>query len=798
MAASDPFGDPKSSWQEKLQAIREALKGLRESAVLLVMRRDQLRQDQDRLERLIADLEAKAALAERINNPVLAAELREERRRREEERLRLKPLVAQAETEAEIAKTQLPAQEATLSQRIQALQAEMAARQSIRTESGVSQNDADELWNRATSKLESLQSKAAARQEISDAASGHTGPVDPLTAQFAAAEQSAAQMLAELEAKAGIGEPPAAPASPGRPTHFLEFDAPPSSAGVAAPLPAQAPLPATPATDSAPPATDVAVPSPVQQPAPASVSESGAPEAFDSGLFLPSREAMPPPPSALTPQAAMVEQAVPTELTALPVAVRGASEERTADLRASGEMVIPETVGRPEQAVAREGRQLEERSPSPGFEISPAKGKSAPMKATDRVRVAAIGTGNIFRGAHLPAYPEIRNAQLVAFCDPDPQARELALGRYQTLLETRIKQARERDDIAEMERLEQDLEAVQPCEDLREVVERVKPDLVDICTQPVLHTPLAIQALEAGIHVMCEKPISRAWLETERLRETILRTGRFYQHNENWLYDKDYYTARKLVSSGAIGEPILMFLATAHGGPEGNPKFWNSDIGGGGALLDNGIHAIGAAWYISGMEKRPTLVKASDPFGMSIRMPDRIIDGRYQRIQVEDDAHILIRFEDPETGAWASAHVEGSWSFRDSPDTVIYGSTGRIEFVSEENRRYAVVWDAYGNSVRRIETSGPTWQPWPSSFYGEIQNMVECVRHNTPPLCSADFGADCSAIVGAAYLSEKNSRRAVSLDEFREFAREIGARYSDDPAGANDALVEVLLSAVRK
>lgn len=420
------------------------------------------------------------------------------------------------------------------------------------------------------------------------------------------------------------------------------------------------------------------------------------------------------------------------------------------------------------------------------------------MDPTQRVRVAVIGTGNIFRGAHLPAYPDIPQAQLVAFCDPDKQAQKEVMRRYQSLVEAKIKQAKERDDTETADRYEKDLNTVQVFEDISQVIELVKPDLVDICTQPLLHAPLSIKALEAGINVMCEKPISRSWLESQRLIETVKRTGKFYQHNENWLWDKDWYTAKKLVDAGAIGEPILMFLATAHGGPEGAPKFWNSDFGGGGALLDNGIHAIGASWYVSGLDKKPTIVKAAHPFGMSTRMPNRIIDGRFQKVNVDDDAHILIRFENPETLAWTTAHVEGSWSHRDSPDTTIIGTTGRINFVEEESRRYAVVIDSYDREARRIEVSGPTWQHWPSSFYGEILNMVESVRNGVPSISDANFGADCSAIVGASYLSEKNGRRAVSLDEFKRFAIDIAARYPDDPASADNALVDSLLSAVRK
>ena len=414
----------------------------------------------------------------------------------------------------------------------------------------------------------------------------------------------------------------------------------------------------------------------------------------------------------------------------------------------------------------------------------------------ERVKVAAIGTGGIFRGAHLPCYPDIPKAKMAAFCDPDPIAQKAVMKRFEELTNARIEKVGA--DVDEVDRLKRDLDEVKVYSDISEIIAEVKPDLVDICTLPMLHAPLAIQALEAGINVMCEKPVSRSWLESQKLIEVVKRTGKFYQHNENWLFDPDYYTVKKLVDSGAIGELVMMFLTQAHGGPEGNHRFWNSDFGGGGSLLDNGIHAIGAVWFITGLEKTPTTVKAAEPFGMTIRMPDRIIDGRYQKVNVDDDAHILIRFEDSKTGAWSTAHVEGSWSHQDSPDTVYIGTTGRIEMKNEEGKRYAAVIDAYGNEARKIQVSGMTWSHWPSSFYGEIQNMVMCVMNNEQSIMTAEFGADCSAIVGAAYLSQLDGKRAVPVEEFRQFARGIAAKYPNDPKAADNALVDALLAAVRK
>jgi hypothetical protein len=76
--------------------------------------------------------------------------------------------------------------------------------------------------------------------------------------------------------------------------------------------------------------------------------------------------------------------------------------------------------------------------------------------------------------------------------------------------------------------------------------------------------------------------------------------------------------------------------------------------------------------------------------------------------------------------------------------------------------------------------------------------MVQCILAGEQSIMTPQFGADCSSIVGAAYLSEKQGRKAVTLQEFQQFARSIAAKYADDKAAANDALVNELLSAVRR
>jgi hypothetical protein len=157
--------DLKAQLLEASQQVRNALRDLRESVVQLVMRRNALQDQLTKVERQIAadDLETKAALAEKINNPGLAAELRQELKRRQEEAERLRNLLAVAETDADAAKARLPEDEARLTQQAHEIKARLAAMIGDRLEANA---EGEATWARAADKVRGLQSEASAREEV--------------------------------------------------------------------------------------------------------------------------------------------------------------------------------------------------------------------------------------------------------------------------------------------------------------------------------------------------------------------------------------------------------------------------------------------------------------------------------------------------------------------------------------------------------------------------------------------------------------------------------------------------------
>src|SRR5579871_4782704 len=204
MGASDRFDDPKIQLSEGIREIREALKALREGVVSSVKSRNLLQDMVAQQEQQIADFETKAALAEKLNDPKLAEELRNERKKREAELETLRLRLTQAEAKAESAKIQLPEEEARLLQQANDLKAQFARLTGARAERGSLGfgSDTEETWNRMQEKARDLEREAAAREEVAAARAGQaTGPAYTPRIAPKSADQSAEEMLTAMEAR---------------------------------------------------------------------------------------------------------------------------------------------------------------------------------------------------------------------------------------------------------------------------------------------------------------------------------------------------------------------------------------------------------------------------------------------------------------------------------------------------------------------------------------------------------------------------------------------------------------------
>ncbi len=217
------------------------------------------------------------------------------------------------------------------------------------------------------------------------------------------------------------------------------------------------------------------------------------------------------------------------------------------------------------------------------------------MEATSNVvplNVAVIGTG--MGRYHMQEFVECPNVHLLAICDLNREEVEHFAGEYGA------------------EHVFTDYRDLWVLEDL---------DAVGIAIPNDLHAPVAIEALEAGKHVMCEKPMAISLEDARRMVETARATGKRLMIGMSQRFRPETLALRSLVERGELGEiyyarstwtrrrgvPVVHF---APGGSMGRGQwFVNRERAGAGALFDIGVHMFDLTWWLMGNPK-PVSVSA--------------------------------------------------------------------------------------------------------------------------------------------------------------------------------------------
>jgi predicted dehydrogenase len=192
------------------------------------------------------------------------------------------------------------------------------------------------------------------------------------------------------------------------------------------------------------------------------------------------------------------------------------------------------------------------------------------------VRIGVVGAGAIAQVSHLPAFHRIPGAQVTAVCDADLSKARRVASRYNV--------ARITDSFEELAAMDE-------------------VDAVDICLPNHLHAPAAIAALEAGKHVLCERPFSRRLDEARKMVAAARKSKTVLMSGFNNRFREDVTVLKRFLSEGELGDVFyvktgwLMQAATWSG--SGWRK--NRDLTGGGVLLDLGIQMMDLTLWLLDM-----------------------------------------------------------------------------------------------------------------------------------------------------------------------------------------------------
>ncbi|HZB91582.1 MAG TPA: Gfo/Idh/MocA family oxidoreductase [Stellaceae bacterium] len=330
--------------------------------------------------------------------------------------------------------------------------------------------------------------------------------------------------------------------------------------------------------------------------------------------------------------------------------------------------------------------------------------------------------------------------------------------------------------------------------DFRELVADPEIDVVDICTPPALHAPMIVAAMQAGKHVICEKPFAgyfgrdgdpvpigkgvakslmyqRVMAEMEETRAAIAASGRLFMYAEDWIYAPALAKTVEILK--ATQDKILFMKADeSHSGSHAaHAAHWS--MTGGGSLIRMGCHPISAVLYLKEVEaaargEQITIAAVTaDTGNLAARLPAR--DRRFMQanpVDVEDWGMLTLTFSDgTKATVFAGDMILGG--VRNMVETYTSGGVLAAN-ITPNNHMLAYLTDEArldGVYITEKVDRKTGWQfvcldeEWTRGYVQEIQDFMECVAAGGTPRAGLDLAFETMKVVYAGYWSAEEGRR---------------------------------------
>ncbi|HZG76818.1 MAG TPA: Gfo/Idh/MocA family oxidoreductase [Paenibacillus sp.] len=249
-------------------------------------------------------------------------------------------------------------------------------------------------------------------------------------------------------------------------------------------------------------------------------------------------------------------------------------------------------------------------------------------------RIAIIGCGGIANGKHMPSLSKLNNIEMVAFCDIVEERAVAAAEKYGA-------------------------EGAKTYTDYTELLKDASIDVVHVCTPNDSHADIAIAALEAGKHVMSEKPMAKTAADAKRMVEAAKRTGKKLTVGYNNRYRPDSQHLKKVCEDGQLGE---IYYAKAHAIRRRAVPTWgvflDEEKQGGGPLIDIGTHALDLTlWMMNNYEPKVVLGTSYHKLSQKENAANAWGPWDPKKFTVEDSAFGMIVMKNG-----ATISLESSWA----------------------------------------------------------------------------------------------------------------------------------------
>lgn len=357
------------------------------------------------------------------------------------------------------------------------------------------------------------------------------------------------------------------------------------------------------------------------------------------------------------------------------------------------------------------------------------------------VKVAIIGCGGIANGKHLPSLSKLKTVELVAFCDVLVERAEKAASEYG------VKNAK-------------------VYENYRELLEDDSIEVVHVLTPNDSHAEISVAALDAGKHVMCEKPMAKTAEEARLMLEVAKRSGKKLTIGYNNRFRPDSQHLHKVCERGDLGE---IYYAKAHAIRRRAVPTWgvflDEEKQGGGPLIDIGTHALDLTLWMMDNYK-PKMVLGTTYHKLSQKKDAANAWGPWdpEKFTVEDSAFGFITMENG-----ATIVLEASWALNtldvDEAKCSLSGTEGGADM--KEGLRIN------GESFGKLYTKNIELDAGGVAFYDgdsetdadlEARLWIDNILNDTEPLVKPEQAYVVTQILEAIYESAKTGK-AVSFEE---------------------------------
>ena len=309
----------------------------------------------------------------------------------------------------------------------------------------------------------------------------------------------------------------------------------------------------------------------------------------------------------------------------------------------------------------------------------------------NKLGVAVIGTGQWGKN-HARVYNELPSTELVAICDVNPERAKAMAAQY----------------------------GVKAYSDSAQMLKDKSIEAVNVCTWSTILAQEALKALNAGKHVLVEKPMATTPQQAEKLVATAQENGLHLTVGFLMRFIPGLQVIRQSVVDKKIGELVC---ATAK-----RVSQWPERIGDVGVVKDTAIHDIDVIHFISG----------ENPISVYAKM------GSMRIKKFEDYAQIMLTYKDGR-----SAFIESNWLTPYKTRTLtVTGSDAimRLDYITQD------LW-----IEQQKETVQPRY-PFQEPLKAELQHFVECIVEKKKPLVTGEDGVRALEVATAAMQSSAKNR----------------------------------------